>query len=135
MPVNTEILNAFFVAVNDMSLSASLPVAYPNVLFNPPDNGKYLECIFIPFEPVNQTFDGIAAYTGIFRIGVYWPSGEGEVKPMAICDEIAALFPFNTKLTNGSTTITLTKQPSITTVSSDARRLLKSVNLTYLASN
>lgn len=76
------------------STMPALPVSYIGVKFTKPDNGKWLELIFIPNNPEgDQWGEEAKSYRGIFRMVLHWPNdGAGVYRAGAVLASIADYF-------------------------------------------
>lgn len=83
--------------------SPALPIAYPDVTFTPPADGKYVEVALFFNRPA---WEGVASGKmdqGLLQITVVWPRNGGVIKPMEAVAEVMAHFPKALTLTNGVT--------------------------------
>ena len=78
-----------------MSLGKSYPISWPNVVFTPPEDGEYLEVIFLEnqTETRTQDADGVDHRQGFLQINVVWPSGKGIIDAIAVARSIIENFP------------------------------------------
>lgn len=77
----------------------TLPIAFVDVSFNPPNTGKYLELVHIPNNPTDQTWGDEEVHRGIFRMILHWPSnGGGGYPPRTVLDSIASSWSKGTKV-------------------------------------
>jgi len=67
--------------------SPALPIAYPDVTFIPPTDGKYLRLDLFNNEPFWQGLSSGRIDQGLMQVMVVWPRAEGRIKPA----EVAAL--------------------------------------------
>lgn len=82
--------------------SPSLPIAWENVDFTPPQTGAYLRAFVLRAETTSQDLAGaMRNRQGLFQINIVCPTGNGPGSAEAIAAEIEALFPNNLRLTNG----------------------------------
>jgi len=81
----------------------ALPVAWPNVKFEPPANAPYLRAFLIRGETGSEDLEGLhAARRGIFQVTVCVPVGTSAVLVDQIVGELQALFPNNMRLPAGA---------------------------------
>ncbi len=100
MSLTTDIYNAFAPLVTTFAagLSPALPVAYPNLNFDPPSEGMWLD--FRTFWNGNENYgmsdSGPSIERGFFRIIVNAPAGSGQSAAQAVAELIATAFPKGT---------------------------------------
>jgi hypothetical protein len=109
----SQIANALFDRLANLTLSPALQVAWPNKVFGPDKPDTYLRASLLRAEtqPI-----GIAAWNehvGILQVDVVYKKQDGEVKPLAIADSVAAWFGRGTRLTSGSVQVDVYEKPSI----------------------
>ena len=76
----------------------ALPVAWENVQFTAPATA-YLRAFLLPATTVSDDLAGThREYHGIYQVSVVCPIDTGPGAAEGIADEIAALFPLNTRL-------------------------------------
>ena len=77
------------------SLGLGLPVAWGNVDFKPPSNGRYLAATFIPNgnSRVAITTGAPHQYRGLLQVSVYWKRDEGTAAPVEVAGQVAEHFP------------------------------------------
>ncbi len=94
--------------------SPTLPVAYPDVGFDPavsaPD-GKYLEVAYFPNAHRWVGLSGGALRQGLLQITVVWPRGKGHVLPLQIVNAIKTHFAAGTVMVSGTTKVKVTEEP------------------------
>lgn len=114
---------ALFGRLAGLSLSSSLPIAWPNVSFpgkNPdgspkPKPPEYLRAVFVPNATNRQHInsDGLHQYLGLLQVSVHWPVGQGESAPRSIAGTVASHFPTDLRLTHGDVSVRITKRPHV----------------------
>ena len=87
-----------------------LRIAYQGAAFTQAPGETYLAACLLPAGTTSETLGGDhRAYTGLFQINVVTPAGTGTGKAEGIIDELASLFPLNSRYTKaGLTVMTLT---------------------------
>lgn len=133
MSAYADIQQALFARVGTLSLSPALPVAWPEVAYTPPADGKYLRVDLFTNRP---RWEGIASGRidqGLLQITVIWPKGRGIVAPGAIADAIIAHFPLGLQLTHGSASVKITSQPWAASPLSEDRQLSIPVTVPWSA--
>jgi hypothetical protein len=86
----------------------ALPVAYPDVPFTPPADGKYLEVSIFYNRPA---WEGLAAGRmdqGLVQVTVVGPKGQGIPALMRLASGVIDHFPKGLALTNG---VKISRQP------------------------
>lgn len=100
--IEAEILTALqekVVTAVAASTLPTLPIAFVDVNFDPPNNGKYLELVHIPNNPSDRTWGSEEVNRGIFRMILHWPSsGTGGSAPRALMSSIANSFVKSEKI-------------------------------------
>ena len=91
--------------------SPTLPIAWPNVAFNPPADGKYLEVAYFSNRPAWEGVGAGVLDQGLLQITVHWPRGSGIIAPSQVVETIKAHFAKGTLLTSGSTVVRLNRAP------------------------
>lgn len=77
----------------------TMPIAFIDLDFDPPEDGKYLELVHIPNNPGDRTWGAEEVNRGIFRMILHWPSnGSGASAPRALMDSIASSFVKSEKI-------------------------------------
>lgn len=130
--VESQITEALMTRLAALTLSPVLPVAYPNVPFTPPASGPYL----VANAPLRATTAavGISAWdehSGVFQVDVMYRTQDGVIKPTQIADAVAAHFPRNLRLANGSVRVDINEKPSIAAPVTDAPNLKTPVSIRY----
>lgn len=95
------------------AVGLGLPVALPNMPFDPPDDQRYLEVTHIPTATQRQWIDsdGVHRYIGMLQVSVYWSHGRGEIEPRDIAGKVIEAFPCDTILVEDDVTVRITKRP------------------------
>jgi hypothetical protein len=71
----------------------ALPVAYLDLPFNKPNDGKWLEIVWIPNNRTGDFWGDEKNYQGIYRLILHWPKkGDGVYVPLAALGSIADYF-------------------------------------------
>lgn len=85
----------------------SLPIAFEDVEFTPPaDGGTYLQAYLLPSNTDSTDLEGAhTLYQGVFQISIVTAAGQGRGAASAIADEIRALFPNNSGLSQSGMTV------------------------------
>lgn len=106
---------AMFQRLQGLAFTPSMPVAWPNVSFDPPQDHRYLRAQFVPNMADRALIgsDGPHRHMGLMQVSVYWTKGEGETAPRDIAGTVAAHFGCDLKLRNGPLTVRITKHPDV----------------------
>lgn len=112
-----QIFEALMAKVATLSTgSPTLPVAYPDVAFDPAvsaTDGKYLEVAYFPNAP---RWEGLAAgelSQGLLQITVVWPRGKGHILALQIAETIKTHFAKGTVMVSGTAKVKVTKEPVV----------------------
>lgn len=100
--MNSVIQESIFFAVQDFEDETGIPVYYPGSSFDAPDQGAWLELIFLPNSNLGG---GISANTsevsqGIFRLNVCNRANTGAVDLDILAEQVIAAFPYERLITN-----------------------------------
>lgn len=115
MAAESDIMAALFGRVASFVASPALPIAWPNVVFTPPANQRYLRVQFVP-NVANRLFLGSAEphqLLGLLQLSVYGSKGSGEATTRALAASVAAHFPADLELSTGGTTVRVTKRAEV----------------------
>lgn len=96
MTIEKAILQALqqkVIAAVAASTIPTLPIKFVNVAFSPPNDQKWLELVFIPNNPSDQTWGDEEVNRGIFRMILHWPNnGAGAYTPLDLVASIMSSF-------------------------------------------
>lgn len=111
------------------SITPTLPIKFLNVTFNKPDDGKWLELIYIPAPPRDSTWGDEKIYAGILRMLVYWPNdGGGSYSAMDLTQSIMSRFSKHQLI---GETLRLMQQPRLSSVIETEKSLILPISLEY----
>ena len=97
-----------------ISSSLGLPVAWPNIVFTPPDNAPYGRVYILPAQTVGQDMEGqLRTYQGILQLNIIAPAGSGVTQARGLAKSIADAFPEGLPLVNGDLTVYINGPPQI----------------------
>lgn len=91
----SAILRTLQAAVRDavaQSIQPTLPVSYVEVKFTKPNDGKWLEIIYIPNNIVGGYWDDGKDYRGLLRLVLHWPTNDGPYRPLDLLGSIGGYF-------------------------------------------
>ena len=113
--IEQDIETALFERVASLTLSPVLPVAWPNVNFTPPDDGKYLEVSHFPNGVSRYALGGgnASSRIGLLQLTVVTPLNQGPANATAIAGEVAAHFNDATVMFEGVAKVFVTKAPEL----------------------
>ena len=84
----------------------ALRIAFQNASFTPAANETYLRAFLMPAETGSDDLAGEhRVYSGLFQITIVTPAGGGSGAGEGLADELAALFPLNTRLSRDDLTV------------------------------
>ena len=120
-----------------LSLSPALPIAWPEVPFTPPSNGKYLEVQYLP-NFVARDFigsDDPHRHVGLYQVTVINPRNGGIIKPIEIAGLVAAHFPADLRLVSSTPAFSLsvTSRPTVAAPFSDELNIRVPVTIRWRA--
>lgn len=91
----SAILRTLQAAVRDavaQSIQPALPISYVEVKFTKPNDGKWLEIIYIPNNIVGGYWDDGKDYRGLLRLVLHWPTNDGPYRPLDLLGSIGGYF-------------------------------------------
>jgi len=117
-----------------LALSPALPVAYPDIQFNPPATA-YLKVYYIPngTQRICITPGSPNRYQGILQVTVVFPAGQGAVKPNDVAGQIASHFAEGTQLQTAAGPVRIDKRPSVERPMQDTDRIQIPVSIDWVA--
>lgn len=93
MDINA-IATALMQHVGDLEIgSPALPIAYPDVAFTPPADGKYLAVQFLANAPAWEGLSEGRRDQGLLQVTVVWPKGLGVIRALDAAQDVIAHFP------------------------------------------
>jgi hypothetical protein len=107
-----QIIDALLAHCTTLSVgSPALPIAYPEVSFTPPADGKYLQIDFFANKPAWEGLSSGKLAQGLLQITVIWPRGHGVVAPNQNAQEVMDHFAKGTTLFDGEMKVTVNQEP------------------------
>lgn len=97
------------------TLAPALPIAWPNLSFTKPADGKYLRVSFIP-NTADRIFIGSTdphRFLGMLQVDVMWPLGQGQTEPLERAGAVAEHFPADLRLTSDGVAVRVRKHPDV----------------------
>ncbi|QKV20537.1 DUF4128 domain-containing protein [Oricola thermophila] len=98
-----------------LSLTPALPIADPNIDFDPPADGRYLRATFVP-NTTDRLFiqsTGLHRYTGLFMVDVFDKPGTGETRARDVAGQVAEHFPCDDRITEEGVTLRIITRPNV----------------------
>mgnify|MGYP000960604729 FL=1 len=93
--------------------SLELPVAWPNLAFDPPDT-PYLRVYVLPAQTVGQDLAGqLRTYQGILQLNIIVPADSGVTSARALAQSIADAFPEGLPMVDGDLTVYINGPPQV----------------------
>ncbi len=91
-----------------------LPVAWPNIAFEPPDNAPYGRVYVLPAQTVGQDLEGqLCTYQGILQLNIIAPAGSGVTQARGFVKSVADAFPEGLPLVDGDLTVYINGPPQV----------------------
>lgn len=122
-----QALQAGVTAAVAASVMPTLPVKFVDIQFEPPDDQKWLELVFIP-NNLSDYWGDERDYRGMFRMILHWPNNSaGAYPPMDILASICGYFSKDTLLQN----VRVSDRPNLTGVLTEGAESLYPASLRY----
>ena len=128
-----QVLDALLARVAALTLSPVLPVAYPEVAFIPPADGKYLVASFFPNRPMAEGLTSGRVDQGLLQVTVVWPKDQGLLAPSSIAQAVIDHFPNGLALTSGATRVKISGQAWAAAPLTDTDRVSIPVTIPWAA--
>lgn len=111
----TDILTASLSHLETLSYSPAPEIAWPNVSFDPPSEGPWLEAMLFPNEPTNLTWDdtAVSRYLGLIQVLVCYRPDEGQQVASELADFVIAHFAKGTVLASARVQRTPWQAPAV----------------------
>ena len=91
--------------------SPSMPIAFPDVAFTPPADGKYLRVDLFKNAPFWEGLASGRIDQGLLQIMVVWPRHRGIIKPAEVAALVEEHFKKGTKMFGSGATVKVNKEP------------------------
>lgn len=119
------------------SSTPALPVKYVGRAQKAPNDGKWLELIFIPNNIENEFWDSGKTYRGILRMILHWPMNDaGAYLSMEVLQSIVAGLSKGTVLkddpSSPTVNVKITDNPNLLNVLEEPPELLLPASIRYL---
>lgn len=128
MTQELKIRDRFITEIETMPVG--LPLSYPNKAFDVPTNGRYLEIVRLPNDPIIAGWDR-SVDQGIFNLGVHWNNDDGETDVLTICDQIANFFSMGKVMFFTGGKIIISHPPAVRTPMIDGQEAIYPVSIRY----
>ena len=98
----------------DIALAIDMPIAWPNIIFEPPDDVPYGRVYILPAQTIGQDFAGqLRTYQGIFQVNLVTPGEGGAAKPQSFASVMGGGFPAAPALVAGVLPVYINGPPQI----------------------
>jgi Bacteriophage related domain of unknown function len=77
MPIETDIAAALFARLKTLALTPPHPIAWPNLAFNPPDDGRWLRATMMPVSVDAFSINETNEHRGMLQVDVFAPLDSG----------------------------------------------------------
>jgi hypothetical protein len=91
--------------------SPALPIAYPDVNFTPPADGKYLRVDLFKNAPFWEGLSTGRIDQGLLQVMVVWPRGEGIIKPAEVAALVLEHWSKGTRMFGSGTGVKVNREP------------------------
>ncbi|WGM31498.1 phage tail terminator-like protein [Brevundimonas sp. NIBR11] len=91
--------------------SPAMPIAYPDVAFSPPADGKYLRVELFKNAPFWEGLASGRIDQGLLQIMVVWPRNRGIIKPAEVAALVEEHFKKGTRMTGSGVTVKVNREP------------------------
>jgi Bacteriophage related domain of unknown function len=130
--IEHEILQTLQTAAIAAVTASSVPtlaIKCIDITFEPPNDQKYLELVYIPNNDNGAFWGTEKIYQGIFRLILHWPNdGKGPYEAMMALASIAGYFSKYQLLQN----VQITSNPDLTGVLEQGSEILYPASVRYL---
>ena len=138
--VRGKIYEGFASRTVEMATALGLTVGLPNVKFDPPSrSGKRTPYLIMRVQPNGSSRDGLAfdsdlTHIGLLQISVYWPAGEGLLKPTDMAERVAGWWDAGTDMEYLGVKFTFDYTPTIAAALQESDLLQVPVTVRWRAS-
>jgi hypothetical protein len=132
--IQSSIEVALFSRVASLTLSPALPVAWPNVSYDPPLTG-YIRVTHIP-NIARRLFLGSSdphQRMGLLQVDVFTPLNKGASAATEIAGKVAEHFACDLKMVSGDVTVRVSKAPDVNQAIADDAYWFVPTTVTYEA--
>jgi len=116
-----------------ISIAPQISIAWENQIFTPVDGVPYAAAYLMGAPPLNVEIgaNGLAQEQGIFQINLMYPANVGPAAAEAQAELIRGVFRQGAQFTKGSTTVTISKTPTISQGRPDGDRWMVPIKISY----
>ena len=132
--IELDIKRALLKAVESATAAITnpLPVQYPGVVFDPPNDNKFIEIVDLPNDATVETWSNGSAYSGTMRILLHWPiDGAGQFPALIKLLEYKTYFAKGTVFWENGNKVIITAEPRMSSLIVTDRDLLQPMNIKY----
>lgn len=131
--LETKIFRALTDRLDALVATLKIPVAYPGAGFKPITGKEYLRPWLLPAPTDPLTLAHSNQYSGILQVDVFWPEGQGIIKPMEKASAIIAHFPKGIRLYHEGVKVVVSGPPFIARALQEPGWLQLPINIPYAA--
>lgn len=112
--IQSSIETALFARVASLVLSPALPVAWPNLAYDPPTTG-YLRVTHVPNVARRIFLNGSDPHQrlGLLQLDVFQPLNKSAATATELAGKVAEYFPCDLKMVSGAVTVRIAKAPDV----------------------
>ena len=133
MNVDSKIATALFNRLKALTFTPTLTIAWPNVRFDKPATGKYLEVNLLPNDTEGFGLGGTRVFMGFFQVNVTWPLNVGLIQPRDTASAIQDQFAKGTRLEYDGVQVEINDPPYQGRELIEEERLIIPVSVPYRA--
>ena len=110
----------------------AFPIKYIGKIFNPPDDGKYIEIVYIPNNINGEFWSSGKTYRGLFRLILHWGLFEqGAYEPLRFFASVTQYFSIGEVFQYSGVSVKITAEPDLTGVIENAPDLMYPLTIRY----
>lgn len=133
--IESDILKALqtaALAAAAASTYAALPVKTVGRSFTPPDDGKWLELVYIPNNISGEFWSSGKTYRGLFRLLLHWPMNEmGVYDGLKVIESVADYFAKGSDFVSNGANVRIYDHPDLTDTLEQPPEILFPVSVRY----
>lgn len=113
-----QIYEALVFTLDEMATALRMPIAMPGVPYKPVIDQPYLVANVVPNTATlfGLELDSDVDFQGLAQVSVYWPSGQGLVKPMQVAAKVVAALAPGTRIARNGIEVRINEQPTVSPV-------------------
>lgn len=130
--IEASVEEGLAVHLSTLTLSPAMPIAWPNVGYDPTSDG-YLKVQHFPVDTNQATLgtNGKNRITGIYQVSVMWPKNQGAIAPKERAALISAHFKRGTVITQDGLNIRINQPPHVSGAIEEKAFLQVPVSISY----